>query len=626
MDRSTSSEAARTLDGGPELAAFARRFSQRAPRLAWFLGAGASAQSFVPTADQLVDVLLRQIYCTERAVSIDSLDPTDRHERRRLRQTYSGQQGLPRDADPSFYSEVFERAYASSQDRAVFIEGQVRQAIPNYGHQVLAALVAANRLRLVVTSNFDPLIERAINPILDGEFLDGRQLEIADLDNPGRARGALETDRWPLLVKIHGDYRSEHLKNISTELREQDAELRRTVTSALTRFGLVVGGYSGRDKSVMRMFRDVLELPTPYPAGLVWVKRPQEELASTVVEFLSDARSVGVETSVVTASSFVDLATRLDQATNLPTPVRSWLSARAPALVRRAEPPPVGPTGAAPVLRLNAVAVVQLPLEARSLEWAGSAVPLDYLREALRGPEHDALVGVVSGPPAAFGRDSTLRAALVDVGVRLTDASRPLDLGTDHSHEVDTQALGLVTDALVVGLARQRGLGPVLRRYRPHQLRVRREDDAALSHLLRACRGRVRGEIFDRVTDLRLPWAEAVSINLERRLGQWWLLLNPDIWTRPQPLPRDGLPPPSEDELDALFERRTKFIRERKASRYNRQMGEIMTAWIDVLTGGQRAEIRTFDLQSGEGIDAVAVLDGSAATSLPLLTRRGSGD
>ena len=166
----------------------------------------------------------------------------------------------------------------------------------------------------------------------------------------------------------------------------------------------------------------------------------------------------------------------------------------------------------------------------------------------------------------------------------------------------------------------------MLRRYRPHQLRVRREDDAALSHLLRACRGRVRGEIFDRVTGLRLPWAEAVSINLERRLGQWWLLLNPDIWTRPQPLPRDGLPPPSEDERDALFERRTKFIRERKASRYNRQMGEIMTAWIDVLTGGQRAEIRTFDLQSGEGIDAVAVLDGSAATSLPLLTRRGSGD
>ena len=387
MERIKNSAAARTLEGGPELSAFARSFSQRAPRLAWFLGAGASAQSFVPTADQLVDVLLRQIYCTERAFSIDSIDLADRHERRRLRQIYSDQQGLPPDDDPSFYSEVFERAYASSQDRAAFIESQVREAIPNYGHQVLAALVAADRLRLVLTSNFDPLIERAINPMLDGEFLDGRQLEIADLDNPGRARRALEAERWPLMVKIHGDYRSEHLKNISYELRKQDTELRRTVTSALTRFGLVVSGYSGRDESVVEMFRDVLLLPTPYPAGLVWVKRPQEEIATNVLNLLSDARSAGVETSVVTASSFVDLATRLQQVTSLPAPVRTWLSARVPSLVRRAEPAPSGPTGTAPILQLNALPVVQLPFEARSLELTARAVPLVRLREALQRPE-----------------------------------------------------------------------------------------------------------------------------------------------------------------------------------------------------------------------------------------------
>ena len=626
MVRSTNSEAARTLDGGPELAAFARSFSQRAPRLAWFLGAGASAQSFVPTADQLVDVLLRQIYCTERAVPIDSIDLTDRHERRRLHQTYSGQQGLPRDDAPSFYSEIFERAYSSSRDRAAFIESQVRQAIPNYGHQVLAALVAANCLRLVVTSNFDPLIERAINPLLDGDTLDGRQLEIADLDNPGRARRALEADRWPLLVKIHGDYRSEYLKNISVELRQQDAELRLTVTSALTRFGLVVGGYSGRDESVIRMFRDVLELPTPYPAGIFWVKRPQETLASSVAEFLSDAESAGVETSVVTASSFVDLATRLEQATTMPARARAWLSARAPAAVRRAEPGPVGPTGASPVIRLNALSVVQLPREARSLAWIGSRVSLDHLRGALRGAQNHALVGMASGTPAAIGRDSTLRTALFDVGVRLTDASQPLDLSTDDSDEADTQALGLVTDALVVGLARQRGLRHVLRRNRPHLLRVRREDDAALSNLRRACDGRLCGEIYDPVSGLRLPWAEAVSINLDPRRGQWWLLLNPEIWTRRQPLLRDGQSPPSTEEVDALFERRSDFIRRKYASRYNRQMGEIMAAWTEVLTGGRRAEIRTFDLRPGEGIDALTVLDGSAATSYPLLTPRGLGD
>ena len=49
-----------------------------------------------------------------------------------------------------------------------------------------------------------------------------------------------------------------------------------------------------------------------------------------------------------------------------------------------------------------------------------------------------------------------------------------------------------------------------------------------------------------------------------------------------------------------------------------------MDAWMDIFTGGQRTEIRTFGLQIGEGLDAVSVLDGRAATSLPLLTRHGS--
>ena len=537
---------------------------------------------------------------------------------------YSGQLGLPDDDDPRFYSEVFERAYPNSEDRGAFIESQVRDALPNYGHHVLAALVAANSLKLVVTTNFDPLLERAINPVLDGDFFDGRQLEVVDLDNPSRAARALAGDRWPLVVKAHGDYRSEHLKNISVELQQQDAELRNTITGALTRFGLVVVGYSGRDESVMRMLRDTLALPTPYPAGLFWVKRLQDELAPSVTNLLSDAGAVGVDASIVTASSFVDLTTRLEHAIAMPAPVRQWLSAKSPRWIRRPEPAPVGPTGAAPVLRLNALPLERLPCEARSLEWVGGHVPLTRLRDALRGPEHEALVGVVGGAPVAFGRDSTLSAALADVGVRVTDGSRPLDLGADDSEEVDTQALGLVTDALVVGLAKQRGLAPVLRQHRPHLLRVLRPEAPALDRLRRACGGLLRGVIHNRTSGLQFPWAEAISVNLERRRGQWWLILNPEIWTRPRPLARDGAPPPTTGELEALHEQRGEFIRERTARRYNQQTGEIMDAWMDIFTGGQRTEIRTFGLQIGEGLDAVSVLDGRAATSLPLLTRQGS--
>ena len=50
-------------------------------------------------------------------------------------------------------------------------------------------------------------------------------------------------------------------------------------------------------------------------------------------------------------------------------------------------------------------------------------------------------------------------------------------------------------------------------------------------------------------------------------------------------------------------------------------MGDILTAWMGVLTGGQRTEIRTFNLQVGEGIDAIpSYWTEAPRIALPLLT------
>lgn len=622
MDGSSGHASPDVFDAALDVASFARAFSQRAPNLAWFLGAGASAQSFVPTAGQLVDALLKQLYCSERGVPVDSIDLSDHHVRRRLQEPYSGQRGLPAYDDPRFYSEIFDRAFPNARDRAAFIEQQVRTATPNYGHQVLAGLVAAGTTKLMVTSNFDPLVERAINPALDGDLFDGRQLEVVDLDNSSRAAMALSADRWPLLVKIHGDYRSEHLKNITAELQEQDAELRRVVASALGRFGLIVVGYSGRDESVMNMLRDVLALPTPYPAGLHWVHRPQDQLSNEVEALLADVRSSGVEATTVAASSFVELATRLEHGVKHPEPIRRWLAARAPQSVRRAEPGPSGPTATAPQLKLNALKVLRLPTEARKLN-CPTPVPLAQLREALRRPELEALVGLSAGSPVAIGRDAHLRSALADLRVEVTQARTPLALGTSEDDGVDHQALGLVTDCLVIGMTRGRPLAPVLRSNRDHLLRVQRPNDSSLRELRRACGGELRGEIRQRRSGLRLPWAEAIAVHLEQLRGQWWLVLNPEIWTRRTPIVDDGFPEPPPDAIDALYEELRGFVRERHARRYNRQTGELLAAWIGVLTGGSQVEVRAFGLTESEGVDATIVLDGVAADSLPLLTGRG---
>src|SRR5687768_9632914 len=52
---------------------FARRFSLRAPKLMWFLGAGASAAAGIPTAGDMIWEFKQRLYITQRAPSPSSV-------------------------------------------------------------------------------------------------------------------------------------------------------------------------------------------------------------------------------------------------------------------------------------------------------------------------------------------------------------------------------------------------------------------------------------------------------------------------------------------------------------------------------------------------------------------------
>ena len=64
-------------------------------------------------------------------------------------------------------------------------------------------------------------------------------------------------------------------------------------------------------------------------------------------------------------------------------------------------------------------------------------------------------------------------------------------------------------------------------------------------------------------------WAEAVSIRLEEKNGNLWLLLRPDIWGKP------------------LSERQNfrDEIKARKKYRFNQKSNEFLNAWITILLG-----------------------------------------
>jgi len=591
-----------------DLRTCAHAIAMRARNTAWLLGAGASAESHVPTAGQLVDELLLELYARDNDLPVELVQASP-NWLDRVHAAYDGRGGLPALNDTAMYSAVFDKTLPEPDLRARFLEGKLDGRHPHFGHHVLAALAATGRAPLVVTTNFDKLIEDAASAMI--AFAGGKRLTVLEPDNSGRAKHTLAIDQQPLLAKIHGDLGSVALMNTEAEIVEGDERLRAAVRSQLSRYGLVVAGYSGRDDAVMRMLEAVLDHDTPYPAGLTWVRRPEDELASRVRAFLDAARRAGVEpVHEVVAGGFGELMGLVRRGVTLPGPISARLNTLRPVPVRVPAPMPRPPVQKYPQVRLGAVEVTSMPDQARLLVMpTGTSLP--EIRAVLRQARARATVAVVDGRHVAFGNDADLAAALARLGGRVTDETVPLVLdGTS------TTTRGLLAESIAVACGHLPGLAAVLRSNDRHQVRLReaRPDQPGPSRasivLSAAVGGDARGALT--VLGTRLPWSEAITLSLERVLGRWHLLFAPDIWVRP--VGRD------DDSVDLKAQARrvsAEFIRERLAPRYTRQTGALMGAWLSLISVGP---LTAWAIGPGEGVDA-----GFALSSAPLTSVQAAG-
>jgi hypothetical protein len=594
-------------------------FSRRAARMAWLLGAGASAMSGIPTAGALITRFIRDLYAAEQGFNIEELDLGDIRLREQLDRYYDRIPGMPSAGDPEQYAALFGRVYSDPSDRAGLIEELVAGARPNFGHYALAALMAADAARVVVTTNFDDLVEQAAREVLDSSLVEPRRpLTVASLDDADAAGRALVRGRWPLVIKLHGDFRSVQLKNAPAELRGQNEKLAQALRTICGQSGLIVSGYSGRDSSVMQVLTDALNSPHPFPEGLIWTHRPGETLAPAVTELLTAASRCGVDVRSVAVDNFPELLGALIRLIRLPEQLRARVDGRRPAQPRTPSAIPSGPTRPWPVLRLNALPLLELPAAARRLTEHHPA-DLGELRAALRDARARALTTRLRGGAlVAFGADTDLAAAGKPLGVAPAGDTMPLEWPAD---DADSAQIGLLTEALTLGLGRARGLRHVLRARRGHLVRVGDEAEPHLSGLRRAAGGTLAGT----VPGTAVSWAEAIEVHVEARAGGWWLLITPEIWVAPPgslPAP-PGIKPGSAEHTrwrTAQQHAAAGFVRERLARRYNSGTSEILDAWVRVLVGSQPRAVETWHLPAGTGCDAVTRIGPVTAYSQPLIT------
>src|SRR5690349_11616113 len=107
---------------------FLTHFIQNSPHIMWFLGAGASRTSGMPTATDLLWDLKRKYYCATENQKIENHDVDKRIVRNKI-QSYLDGKGFPPSFSPDEYSFYFDLIF--SDDRAAQQKYIFEQLAPN---------------------------------------------------------------------------------------------------------------------------------------------------------------------------------------------------------------------------------------------------------------------------------------------------------------------------------------------------------------------------------------------------------------------------------------------------------------------------------------------------------------
>ncbi len=115
-----------------DVATFLRALPLRAPRIMWFLGAGASAGAGVPTAGHLIwrlkgDLTAPHSGCPHPPWAIWLMNAA----RPGFKRSLESQPGMPLRGSDEEYSYLFEAAYPREEDRRVAIDRAISGAAPS---------------------------------------------------------------------------------------------------------------------------------------------------------------------------------------------------------------------------------------------------------------------------------------------------------------------------------------------------------------------------------------------------------------------------------------------------------------------------------------------------------------
>ncbi len=212
--------------------------------------------------------------------------------------------------EPS-YSNLLSRVAKTEEERKGILreyfepnEDELKEGkkLPTRTHKAIAKLVKEGYIRMILTTNFDRLIERA--------FEESGVSDYQVISMNSKIKGMTPYAHRVTIVKLHGDYLDGEMKNTAGELSKYSRSKNKLLNNVFEDFGLIVSGWSAEYDIALReaLCRRKNKRYSTYWAD---IKEPKEE-AKELIRFLQ-ADLINIENADEFFDGFVNKIEALEE-------------------------------------------------------------------------------------------------------------------------------------------------------------------------------------------------------------------------------------------------------------------------------------------------------------------------
>ena len=196
-------------------------------KFCFVLGAGASKSSGVKSGQELVDIWDKELIIRNREAHL----------------RWKAERGITDKNKYSFYSQYYDRRFGREPgDGYNYLEKLMEHAKPSVGYVMLAHLLSKTPHNVVITTNFDHLIEDAVNYY-------AQEIPLV-IGHEALAHYIMRQTTRPTIIKIHRDFLLDP-KSQTKELETLHENWGNYLSVIFSAYHPIFIGYAGNDNSLM---------------------------------------------------------------------------------------------------------------------------------------------------------------------------------------------------------------------------------------------------------------------------------------------------------------------------------------------------------------------------------------